>query len=162
MGRRNSFPPHPKGSRGDSRISQELSGPTSVRTKRREGPLLSRALLGKTSSLHPARAPQPPRTLTVSSGCPTNTRHMPPKPPASRFLSRLMGFTSSAVVDPSVTVACGFPLRLRSTTPAAAPAPPEAFHPLSGGRGLSPGAGREEGLDGLPALASAQRRCFRP
>lgn len=32
------------------------------------------------------------RTLTVSKGCPTNTRHTPPKPPARRFLSGLMGF----------------------------------------------------------------------
>lgn len=35
----------------------------------------------------------------MSRGCPTNTRHMPPKPPARRFLSGLTCFGSSAMVS---------------------------------------------------------------
>lgn len=39
----------------------------------------------------------PSLTLMVSSGCPTNTRHTPPKPPAKKFFTGLMGCGCSAM-----------------------------------------------------------------
>ena len=78
---------------------------------------------------------------------------MPPKPPASRFLSGLMGFTSSAMVSPSVTVpAVSRPAPLHCSSRGAGAAD---LSPTFGWAGPEPGAGREEGLDGLPAPASA-------
>lgn len=132
LGCRNSFPDPRKGDSLD--FSWKLPRtPLLFQTKPRGRPYFPRP--ARASSLQPA--PQHSRTLTVSSGCPTNTRHMPPKPPASRFLSGLMGFAWSAMVRPSVAVPVGSQEH-RSTAPAAGAAPP-TFHPLSGGRGMSPG-----------------------
>ena len=160
LGRRNSFLHTRKGREGDSPdFSRKLPrAPLLSRTERRERPCFPRP--ARSGLLPPARAPQPPRTLTVSSGCPTNTRHMPPKPPASRFLSGLMGFTSSAMVSPSVTVpVVSRPALLHCSSRGAGAAD---LSPTFGWAGHEPRAGREEGLDRLPGPGFRRWRYFRP
>lgn len=71
---------------------------------------------------------------------------MPPKPPASRFFSGLMGFASSAMVRPSASPAvCVYLFR---TGPAPQPQPHAGsadLPPTFGWAGQEPGTGWEEG-----------------
>lgn len=94
-------------------------------------------------------APHPRRlTLMVSSGCPTNTRQTPPKPPAKKFFTGLMGCGCSAMAaavgEERGRGAASLPSRCRPLRPATfTPVPGRAARRDTGGG--ERGAGRERG-----------------